>query len=69
MPVLGCRQLGTSAGNMPKNEIEQFILCRGGRMDDEGGDNADVSFIRALDSSSPSCRDLPRMSCPGVTPI
>ena len=35
----------------------------------KGGDNADVSFIRALDSSSPSCRDLPRMSCPGVTPI
>jgi hypothetical protein len=24
----------------------------------KGGDNADVSFIRALDSSSPSCRDL-----------
>jgi hypothetical protein len=50
MPVLGCRQLGTSDGNMPKDEIEQVILCRGGRIKLVDEECDFISRLRCIDA-------------------
>ena len=49
MPVLGCRQLGTGRGNVPKDEIEQFILCRGDRIKLFDEERDFISRTRCID--------------------